>query len=75
MPHTSTGAAGALDLEGLPPSTLLTRAELAPIIKLSILTLKRWAAEGKGPAIHSLGGRPRYRVRDVLAWIEGEVVE
>lgn len=62
-----------LDLEALPPSAFLTRAQLAPIIGFSVITLKKWSASGTGPAITYLGetSRPRYRVRDVLAWIEG----
>ena len=60
-----------LDLEALPPSAFLTRAQLAPAIGFSVVTLKRWAGDGEGPRITYLGrNRPRYRVRDVLAWIE-----
>lgn len=58
----------APDLETLPPSNFLTRAQLAPIIGFSVPTLKRWAAEGLGPKVTYLENRPRYQVRDVLAW-------
>ena len=70
---TADRAAGAPpDLEQLPPSSFLSRAQVAEIIDFSVPTLKRWAAEGRGPHITYLEGRPRYRVRDLQAWIGGQ---
>ncbi len=60
-----------VDLETLPPTTFLTYDQLAPIIGISVPTLKRWAANGQGPKRTYLESRPRYRVSDILAWIEG----
>lgn len=59
-----------LDLQSLPASAFVTRAQLAPALGFSLPTLKRWAGEGKGPRITYLENRPRYRVSDVLEWIE-----
>ncbi|WP_370644478.1 helix-turn-helix transcriptional regulator [Ruegeria sp. SCSIO 43209] len=59
-----------LDLQSLPISAFVTRAQLAPFLGFSLPTLNRWASEGKGPRITYLENRPRYRVSDVLAWIE-----
>lgn len=59
-----------IDLHSLPASAFLTRAQLAPVLGFSQRTLKRWPVEGRGPRITYLENRPRYRVSDVLAWIE-----
>ncbi|MEU3340694.1 helix-turn-helix domain-containing protein [Streptomyces sp. NPDC006668] len=61
---------GALD-----PDELLTPAETAPIVKLSVSTLKDKRWKGTGPRYIKLspgrGGRIRYRRADVLAWLAG----
>lgn len=55
----------ALDLNNLPD--LLTVREVADILRVSILTIKRWGKRGKLPAIriNSRGDR-RYRKESVL---------
>ena len=74
MPETNLSAASAVaDVENLPPSSFLTRAQLVPILNVSIPTLKRWTTEGKGPRVTHLENRVvRYRVADVLQWMEGQ---
>lgn len=68
--HNCSGNPEVTDLSSLPPSAFVTRAQLAPALGFSLQTLKRWATKGKGPRITYLEGRPRFRVCDVLAWIE-----
>ena len=49
---------------------LLTAAEAAAYVNVSIRTLARWRAAGLGPAIVKLSARTvRYRVADLDAWI------
>lgn len=54
-----------LDIHNLPD--LLTVREVADILRISVLTLKRWGKRGKLPAIriNSRGDR-RYRKSDIL---------
>lgn len=53
----------------------LTRKQLAETLKVSVVTIQRWGREGCpnfeiGTAIHPKGRRPRYRLHEVLAWLE-----
>jgi excisionase family DNA binding protein len=48
---------------------LLTEAELAQYLKLSLSTVRRMRYAGTGPAVVWLGARPRYRKSDVDAWL------
>jgi predicted DNA-binding transcriptional regulator AlpA len=61
-----------LDLEALPRTALLTRKQVAHAIGFSEVTLKTWAREDRGPAITRIEGLPRFRVADVLEWMEGQ---
>lgn len=50
---------------------LLTKAELAETLKVSLRTVERWMSAGEGPTSIMLpGGRRRWRVGDVRAWLE-----
>jgi excisionase family DNA binding protein len=49
---------------------LLTEAELAQLLKVSVGTIRRWRAEGTGPPALRLGRGVRYRRADVDAWLE-----
>jgi len=49
---------------------LLTEAEMAAELRISLRTARRWRAAGTGPPVLWAGGRPRYRRSDVLAWLE-----
>jgi excisionase family DNA binding protein len=52
---------------------LLSRAEAARYLDVSVSTLERWAAKGIGPKITTIGRRPKYRVEDLDAYLrEGE---
>ena len=66
---TSTSSKRSLSLENLPD--LLTVREVAELLRVSPLTIKRWGKRGKLPAIriNSRGDR-RYRKESVL-WVLG----
>jgi excisionase family DNA binding protein len=49
---------------------LLTPAETAALLKVHPSTLRRWRAEGRGPAYVRAGRGYRYWRRAVLAWLE-----
>ncbi|MEU9406194.1 helix-turn-helix domain-containing protein [Streptomyces sp. NPDC048281] len=61
-------------VEGADPEELLTPAQTAVLVKLSVGTLKDKRWKGTGPRYIKLspgqGGRIRYRRGDVSAWIE-----
>lgn len=51
---------------------LLTSEEVAEWIRVSPSTLCRWRRTGQGPRVLWLSATcPRYRRRDVEAWMEG----
>jgi hypothetical protein len=60
------------NVDNLPPSALLTRKQVAAVSGLALVTLKKWAAEGRGPRVTRIEGRPRYRADHVRAWLRGE---
>lgn len=47
---------------------LLTRAEVAEYLQMSVSGLANWAAEGKGPRFIKMGYHVRYKREDVVAW-------
>lgn len=49
---------------------LLTEAELAEELKVSVRTLQRWRRTRSGPRWTRVGKAPRYRWADVQAWLE-----
>lgn len=75
MPNTLTAPETAQPLpnvDNLPPSALLTRKQVAAVSGLALVTLKKWAAEGRGPRITRVSGLPRYRADHVRAWLAGD---
>ena len=58
------------DLNALPASALITRQQLCAVSGFALPTVKAWARVGRGPQVTVVEGRPRYRVADVLAWLE-----
>ncbi len=53
-----------------PQPALLTRDDAARYLGVSYKTLERWAAEGRGPKITRIGGRPKYRRADLDEYLE-----
>ena len=65
----SKAARPAPDIAALPDDALLTRRQLSQIAGFSLQTLKQWPAQGRGPRVVTVEGRPRYRVADVREWM------
>ncbi|ERG63792.1 hypothetical protein L332_04905 [Agrococcus pavilionensis RW1] len=59
-----------LDLFGLAPGVLLTEQELAAAMNYSRKTLQYWRQSGQGPPFIRLGRQVRYRVGEVVKWLE-----
>lgn len=57
------------DIDKLPDCALLTRAQLVPLLGVSLPTLKRWSSQGRGPKISRVEKLPRFRVGDVREWL------
>lgn len=49
---------------------LLTRAEVAELLRVPEATLARWAYIGQGPPYFRVGRYARYRRGDVDIWLE-----
>ena len=52
------------------PDTLLTEAQIADHLSISMRTLQAWRVRGGGPVFIRAGRSIRYRRRDLLNWIE-----
>ena len=53
---------------------LLTEEEFASLIEVKPHTLAVWRTEGKGPNFARLGKSVFYRLADVQAWVDANVV-
>ena len=54
---------------------LLSKAEVAQELGISIPTLDRWARLGLGPAPCHLGHSVVYSEQSVMAWIDKQIME
>jgi excisionase family DNA binding protein len=54
---------------------LMSERELARYLNLSLRTVQRWRAEGKGPPVLWAHNRPRYRKAEVDAWLQRRAEE
>ena len=54
----------------MPDEELMTEQELADYCRVSLGTVQRWRYQQVGPPVLWAGDRPRYRKRDVDAWLE-----
>ncbi|MFZ3354425.1 MAG: helix-turn-helix domain-containing protein [Xanthobacteraceae bacterium] len=52
---------------------LLTEAQAADFLSLSMRTLQAWRVRGSGPNFCRLGRAVRYRRSDLLAWIDASM--
>ena len=48
---------------------MLTSAEVAEQLGVSIRTMTYWRTTGRGPRYHRIGRTPRYRQDDVDQWV------
>ena len=62
----------ALNLDRFPLGleTSLNQYELAELLHIRYRTLETWRRAGSGPRFWRCGGRPFYKIRDVLRWEE-----
>lgn len=51
-----------------PTDDLMSRADVARLLGVSIRTVAGWAQRGTGPAFRRIGRRAIYRRSDVNAW-------
>ncbi len=51
-------------------SRLLTTEEVARILVVPITTLYSWRYKGTGPKAYRVGKHLRYRMEDVVSWLE-----
>ena len=49
---------------------LMTAQEVADLVRVHIQTFHRWRRAGLGPRETSIAGKPRYRERDIEAWLD-----
>ena len=54
-------------LSGLEP--LLSIEALAEYLEVPVTTIRDWRTDGKGPCAIKVGGRVRFAISDVLAWL------
>lgn len=50
---------------------MLSTAELAKFLGVPVTTVYAWQTRGNGPAGYRVGRHTRYRVAEVLEWLEG----
>lgn len=70
MPKTTSVPATAAQL---PPSRLMTEAEAADFLSCSQKALQKWRCCGIGPSYVKLNRAVRYRIQDLLAYIEASL--
>jgi excisionase family DNA binding protein len=54
----------------LPRSALITSKELARLLRVPVTSVYGWRQHGTGPPAYRVGRHTRYRVDEVLAWLE-----
>ena len=52
-------------------SRLLSTEDVARILVVPVSTLYCWRYKGTGPKAYRVGKHLRYRLSDVMAWLEG----
>ena len=50
---------------------LITQTAAAAALGISQRTMQRWAAEGRGPRVHYVLGRPGYQQADIDEYMRG----
>ena len=56
-----------------PRDQLLTITEVSELIKVPEPTLRQWRGAGEGPPSGKFGRHIRYRLGDVLDWIDNRI--
>ncbi len=60
---------------GLEEYQLLNTKDLAELLSMKPSTIRYWRHIGEGPNYFKLGRTPRYRLIDVMNWIDGHLNE
>lgn len=55
--------------------SLLTTGEVADLLKIAEITLRKWRLSGIGPQFVKAGANVRYQADDVEAWIAARTVQ
>jgi hypothetical protein len=50
----------------------LNETEVSALIRVAIMSLRRWRREGKGPPFRKLGSRVVYSRDEVIGWAEAQ---
>lgn len=61
-PHT--------DLAALPATALLTEEEVAAHLGMATPSMRTWRQRNRGPRWFHLGQQVRYRVGDLISWLD-----
>lgn len=61
------------DISTTNPLDVIAQEELAKALKVRGSTLRKWRADGKGPAYFRLEKSVFYRVQDVREWIASKL--
>ena len=69
---TPFDSASPLSLRLDDEDVLLTRREAAVLLRRSVATLERWAAEGEGPPLRKIGGGVLYPLPGLRRFARGE---
>jgi hypothetical protein len=64
----------AMNSKTIDADALLTEAEAADFLRLSVRTLQAWRIRITGPAFVQVGRAVRYRRRDLIGWIDANTV-
>lgn len=54
---------------------LLTEAQAAKSLSVSLPTLRRWRRAGAGPVFYRIGGRIKYQIKDIEQWLDRRRVD
>lgn len=57
------------------PDALISEVQAADFLSLSIRTLQVWRSAGRGPSFVRAGRAVRYRVRDLIVWIDDNTIQ
>ena len=58
-------------VNGLP--LILTSSEAAKLLRVGEQTLRNWRVSGEGPKFAKFGRNIRYRVQDLLSWMDRNI--
>jgi predicted DNA-binding transcriptional regulator AlpA len=64
--------AACIDMKQKVSKRLLNEHEVAGTCGISVLTLRKWRNQRRGPRFLKIGCLVRYRQQDVSAWIDGQ---